>query len=74
MHAASAAFSSISISDIGLAAATILADPSKHINKAYTLGNKPYTHAELAKAFADAIGKKVPLCHILFRVVMRVTG
>ena len=45
--------------DAGKAAATILADHSKHVNKAYTIVSNCHTFNDAAKEFSKALGKEV---------------
>ena len=55
-----AKFTDVLVSDIGLAAATILAQgPSKHAGKTYNITTTPHSYHDLAAAFTKALGKKV---------------
>jgi uncharacterized protein YbjT (DUF2867 family) len=54
-----AAYAPVAICDICEAAAAILANPSAHRNKTYQLTSKTMTQTDLAKAFSNALGKKV---------------
>ncbi|XP_065830249.1 NAD(P)H azoreductase-like [Oscarella lobularis] len=49
----------VAVSDAGSAATAILADPTKHEGKTYTVASDGFTHAELASAFSEALGKEV---------------
>jgi len=52
-------FTPIAVADIGKAAAAILIDPSKHINKTYKLTTTPFSQDDVAAAFTAALGKPV---------------
>lgn len=54
-----ARYSAISISDSGLAVATVLNSPLSHKDKVYQLSAQPVTGKELAAAFGAALGKRV---------------
>ena len=49
----------VAVSDVGKAAADILAKPKKHYNKTYTLVMPPFNLIDLSKAFSQEIGKQV---------------
>ena len=60
-----AKFTDALVADIGLAAATILAQgPSKHAGKTYNIATSPHSFNDLADAFAKALGKKVEYVRI----------
>jgi len=52
-------FTTISVREIGDAAAAILAEPSRHVNKAYTLADPSYSYNDLASALSTALGRQV---------------
>eukprot|EP00730_Choanoeca_flexa_P012882 TRINITY_DN4718_c0_g1_i2.p1 TRINITY_DN4718_c0_g1~~TRINITY_DN4718_c0_g1_i2.p1 ORF type:complete len:296 (+),score=91.71 TRINITY_DN4718_c0_g1_i2:139-1026(+) len=54
-----AEFTPIAVEDVGLAAATILANYEKHQNKTYTITSGSMTHRRAAAAFSDVLGKPV---------------
>ena len=41
------------------AAAAVLADPLKHVNKTYAIVSDRHTHNDVAKAFSEALGKEI---------------
>lgn len=47
--------------DGGRAAAAILADVSKHVNKTYTIVSERHTYGDVAKTFSEALGKEVTI-------------
>lgn len=49
----------IAVSDIAAVGAAVLANPGAHVNKTYKLATKPFSHNQLAAAFAAATGKAV---------------
>lgn len=49
----------IAVSDVALAIATIMLNPSAHVNKTYTVAGKFVTPTMVANTFAKAIGKPV---------------
>jgi len=51
--------SGIALSDVGVAFAHVLANPSKHNGKTYDIAAKPYSTHEAAKHFSIALGKPV---------------
>ncbi|XP_065829167.1 NAD(P)H azoreductase-like [Oscarella lobularis] len=52
-------FATVVVADVAKAAATILAHPSDHAGKIYTLVSDRHSHNELAAAFSSALGKDV---------------
>ena len=57
-----APFSTIAVSDVGDAAAVVLAQPAKHAGKKYLLASRPWTNQELAgilTKFINLPGKTV---------------
>ena len=52
-------FSVIATEDAGKAAAAILVDPTKHVNKTYELASDRQTFGEVAEGFSKALGKEV---------------
>jgi len=58
-HKPDVRFSAIAISDVGEAVALILEDARKHKNTIYNIVTKPFSSNDLARAFSDALGKRV---------------
>lgn len=54
-----ASFVSIALQDVGEACAKILTHPKDHVNKVYSLMCSPFTMNDMARAFADEMGKEV---------------
>ncbi len=52
-------FTAIAVGDAGKAGAVILADPSKHTNKTYTLVSDRYTFKDVAAAFSASLGREI---------------
>jgi len=52
-------YTPVVVGDAGKAAAAVLVDPSKHVNKTYTVVSNRHTHNDVAKAFSEALGKEV---------------
>ena len=52
-------YTSVAVEDVGKAGAAILADPSKHAGKKYTLVSDRNTYNDVAKGFSEALGKEV---------------
>jgi uncharacterized protein YbjT (DUF2867 family) len=57
-------YTPIAVSDIGEAAAIILANPTSHANQTYNLTTKAYTNNQLATAFSLALNKPVKYVQI----------
>ncbi|EDQ84454.1 uncharacterized protein MONBRDRAFT_12808 [Monosiga brevicollis MX1] len=67
-----AAYCPIAVEDIGLASATILANPEKHQNKIYTLTSaKNISHAEIAKVFSDALGRQIDYVQVPYEAAQK---
>ena len=47
------------VEDAGKAGAAILADPSKHAGKVYTIVSDRYTYNDVARGFSEALGKEI---------------
>jgi len=47
------------VEDAGKAGAAILADPSKHAGKTYTIVSDRYTYNDVAQGFSKALGKEI---------------
>ena len=47
------------VEDAGKAGAAILADPSKHAGKTYTIVSDRYTYNDVAQGFSEALGKEI---------------
>jgi len=54
-------YTPVTVTDAGRAAAAILADPSKHVNKAYNVVSNRHTHGDVAKVFSEVLGKDVTI-------------
>ena len=54
-------YTSVVVAEAGKAAAAILADCSKHINKVYTIVSNRHTFNDVAKAFSEALGREVTI-------------
>jgi len=52
-------YTPVAVGDAGKAAAAVLANPSKHVNKTYTVVNNRHTLNDAAKALSEALGKEV---------------
>ena len=52
-------FTSVVAEDAGKAAAAVLADWEKHVNKTYTIVSDRHSFGDVAKAFSEAVGKEV---------------
>ena len=52
-------YTSVVVEDAGKAGAAILADPSKHAGKTYTLVSDRNTYNDVAQEFSEALGKEV---------------
>ena len=52
-------FTPIVVEDAGKAAAAILANPSKHVGKTYTIFSDRFTYNDFAHGLSEALGKKV---------------
>ena len=57
-------FTAVVIEDAGNAAATILADYTKHTNKTYTVVSARYTSNDLAKFFSEVLGREIKYIQI----------
>ena len=49
----------IVVKDAGSAGAEVLADPSKHVNKAYSMISDCISYGDLAAAFSEALGREI---------------
>lgn len=54
-------YTPVTVTDAGRAAAAILANPSKHVNKAYNVVSNRHTHGDVAKVFSEVLGKDVTI-------------
>jgi uncharacterized protein YbjT (DUF2867 family) len=54
-----APFVSIALRDVAEASAAILSNPNHHVNKTYALTSAPFTMNDMARAFAETLGKDV---------------
>ena len=54
-------YTPVVVGDAGKAAAAILVEPSKHVNKTYAIVSDRHTHNDVAKAFSEALGKEVTM-------------
>ena len=52
-------FICIVVKDAGSAGAEVLADPSKHVNKAYSMISNCISYGDLAAAFSEALGREI---------------
>ena len=52
-------YTPVAVGDAGKAAAVVLADPSKHINKIYNINSDRHTFGDVAAAFSEALSKEV---------------
>ena len=52
-------FTLVVAEDAGKAAAAVLADWEKHVNKTYTIVSDRHSFGDVAKAFSEAVGKEV---------------
>ena len=52
-------FTQVVVEDAGKAGAAILADPSKHAGKIYTIVSDRHTYNDVAQGFSEALGKEV---------------
>ena len=52
-------YTPVAVGDAGKVAAAVLADPSKHINKIYTVNSDRHTFGDVAAAFSEALSKEV---------------
>ena len=59
-------YTPVVVDDAGKASAAVLADPSKHTNKAYAIISDYHTHNDVAKAFSEALGKEVTITNITY--------
>jgi len=67
-----AAYCPISVEDIGLASATILAHPKKHKNKTYTLTTpKNIAHADIAKVFSEVLGRQIDYVQVPYEAAKK---
>eukprot|EP00118_Oscarella_pearsei_P021054 m.234012 g.234012 ORF g.234012 m.234012 type:complete len:135 (+) comp40102_c3_seq5:1466-1870(+) len=60
------------VTDIGMAAATILANPGRHGGKVYNLVSDRYTHNQLASYFTDTLGKEVKFVRIPYDAAKKI--
>lgn len=49
----------VAVSDVGMAAADLLAKPKKHYGKTYTLAMPPFSMVDFSKAISKVVGKQV---------------
>lgn len=54
----------ITVEDAGKAAAAVLADPTKHADKTYTVASDRQSMGEIAIAFSKVLGKEVKYVQI----------
>ena len=52
-------YTPVAVGDAGKAAAVVLADPSKHINKIYNINSDRHTFGDVAATFSEALSKEV---------------
>jgi uncharacterized protein YbjT (DUF2867 family) len=61
---ADAPWTPVAVQDAGLAAATILAEPTKHANTTYTLTTGTMTYGGIAAALTKALGKDITFVQV----------
>lgn len=59
-------FSTVSCDDAGVAAAEILINHEKHINKSYVIESDYQSHDEVAHSFSNALGREVKYVNASF--------
>ena len=52
-------YTPVVVEDAGKAAAAVLADWQKHVNKTYTIVSDRHSYGDVAKAFSEAVGKEI---------------
>ena len=59
-------FTAVTMADAGLAGAVILSDPSKHVNKTYTIVSDQHTFGKLVIGLSDVLGKNVEYVRVSY--------
>ena len=55
----SKSYTPVVVEDAGIAAAVVLSNPTKHVNKTYNIVSNRHSFGDVAAAFSEALGKEV---------------
>lgn len=64
-------FTPVVVEDVGKAGAAILAHPSRHAGKTYTIVSDRITFGDIATAFSEALGKQITYTHITYEAAKK---
>jgi len=64
-------FTPISVSDVGTAAAVILANPADHHNAVYKITTNSMTHKDIAAAFTKVLGREVEYVQVPYEAAKK---
>ena len=64
-------YTPVVVEDAGIAAAVVLSDPKKHVNKTYNIVSDRHSYDDVAAAFTEALGKEVKYVRVPYEAAKK---